>query len=138
MSNTRPCFGSVSYTHLDVYKRQGEIHRDLFQLKKDYESGRSLKSTRTAAVWSPRRKLRLAGAAALALAIVAAGVWGPRLLHRVRSAAGTAASIALEKKSIAVLPFAAIADDPKPVSYTHLDPHQHTNGSQTKSARYIA
>ena len=95
------------------YQTAGEIHRDLFQLKKDYESGRSLKSTRTAAVWSPRRKLRLAGAAALALAIVAAGVWGPRLLHRVRSAAGTAASIALEKKSIAVLPFAAIADDPK-------------------------
>jgi tetratricopeptide (TPR) repeat protein/TolB-like protein len=99
------------------YQSAAEIHADLLQLKKDYESGKSLTSTRTAAIWSPKRKLQLAVAAGCAALLIAAAVWGPRLLHRVRSAAGTAPSIALEnglqKKSIAVLPLAAIADDPK-------------------------
>jgi tetratricopeptide (TPR) repeat protein len=99
------------------YQSAAEIHHDLLRLKKDYESGRSLTSTRTAAIWSPKRKLQLAVAAGCAALVIAAAVWGPRLLHRVRSAAGTAPSIALEnglqKKSIAVLPLAAIADDPK-------------------------
>lgn len=34
-------------------------NRDLLQLKKDFESGKKLKSTQTAARWSPRRKFRL-------------------------------------------------------------------------------
>ena len=95
------------------YQTAAEIHRDLLRLKKDYESGRSLRSTRTAGIWSVKRKLHLAFAAGCAAVLVAGSVWGPRLLHRFRTVAGTAASVALQKKSIAVLPLAAIADDPK-------------------------
>jgi len=95
------------------YQTAAEIHRDLLQLKKDYESGKSLRSTRTAAIWSLKRKLQLAFAVGCAALLVGTSVWGPRLLDRFRSAAGTAASAALAKKSVAVLPFAAIADDPK-------------------------
>jgi tetratricopeptide (TPR) repeat protein len=99
------------------YQTAGEIHRDLLQLKKDYESGRKLKSTRTAAVWSTKRKLQLALAASCVALLLAAAVFGPRLLRRVRSAVVPAASLPLEKKSIAVLPLAAIADDPKMTAF---------------------
>lgn len=96
------------------YQTAAEMHRDLLQLKKDYESGKSLKSTRAAAIWSPKRKLQLALAAGCVALLITAIVRGPQLLHRFRSAvAGTAAPIVLEKKSIAVLPLAPIADDPK-------------------------
>jgi tetratricopeptide (TPR) repeat protein len=96
------------------YQTAGEIHADLLQLKKDYESGRNLRSTRTAAIWSPKRKLQVALAGCFVVLVVAAAVWGPRLMHRVRSAAAIpVAPAAVEKKSVAVLPFAAVADDPK-------------------------
>jgi tetratricopeptide (TPR) repeat protein len=96
------------------YQTAAEMHRDLLQLKKDYESGKNLKSTRTAAVWSPKRKLRLAIAVCVLALLAAAMVWAPRILRRARfSAADIAAPVAPEKKSIAVLPLAAIADDPK-------------------------
>jgi serine/threonine protein kinase len=39
------------------YQTAADIHRDLLQLKKDFESGKKLKSTQTAAKWTPRRKL---------------------------------------------------------------------------------
>ena len=48
------------------YQSAAEIHHDLLKLRKDYESGKSLKSSRTAAIWTtqtkapahPRRVLR--------------------------------------------------------------------------------
>ncbi|MGA8270882.1 MAG: protein kinase [Candidatus Sulfotelmatobacter sp.] len=98
------------------YQTAAELQRDLLQLKKDYESGKSLKSSRTAAIWSPKRKLQLALATCCLVLLVLAVVQGPRLLHRLRSAAARAAPSAStmpEKKSIAVLPLAPIADDPK-------------------------
>ncbi len=98
------------------YQSAADIHRDLLRLKKDYESGKSLKSVRVATTWSPKRKLGLAMAAAAVAVLVAAGFWGPRLLRRLAvSQAGTAqsASLVAERKSIAVLPFADIAGDPK-------------------------
>jgi tetratricopeptide (TPR) repeat protein len=98
------------------YQSAADIHRDLLRLKKDYESGKSLKSVRVATTWSPKRKLGLAMAAAAVAVLVAAGFWGPRLLRRLAvSQAGTAqpASLVPERKSIAVLPFADIAGDPK-------------------------
>jgi tetratricopeptide (TPR) repeat protein len=98
------------------YQSAADIHRDLLRLKKDYESGKSLKSVRVATTWSPKRVLLLATAAAAVAVLVAAGVWGPRLLRRLAaSQAGTARSASLvpERKSIAVLPFADIAGDPK-------------------------
>src|SRR5450631_2274257 len=64
------------------YQSAAEIHRDLLRLKKDYESGKSLKSVRVATTWSPKRKLGLAMAAAAVAVLVAAGFWGPRALHR--------------------------------------------------------
>jgi serine/threonine protein kinase/tetratricopeptide (TPR) repeat protein len=96
------------------YQSAAEIHQDLLKLKKDYESGKSLKSTRTAAIWSTKRKLQLILAAGCVALLIAVAVWFPRLLHRFRStAAGIAAPTVLEKKSIAVLPLATVADDPK-------------------------
>jgi len=98
------------------YQSAADIHRDLLRLKKDYESGKSLKSVRVATTWSPKRKLSLAMAAAAVAVLVAAGFWGPRLLRRLAaSQAGTAqsASLVAARKSIAVLPFAEIAGDPK-------------------------
>jgi len=96
------------------YQSAAEIHHDLLKLKKDYESGKSLKSTRTAAIWPTRRKLQLILAACCVALLISFAVWFPRLLQRLRStAAGIAAPTVVEKKSIAVLPLATIADDPK-------------------------
>jgi tetratricopeptide (TPR) repeat protein len=99
------------------YQSAAEIHADLLKLKKDFEAGKSLKSARVAALWTPRRKLRLGAAAALVLVIIAAGIWGPRLLRRFaasgRGAALSPASLVPERKSIAIMPLSAVADDPK-------------------------
>jgi tetratricopeptide (TPR) repeat protein len=99
------------------YQTAAEIHADLLKLKRDFEAGKNLKTARVAALWSPRRKWRIAGAAALVLLIAAAALWGPHLLRRfAASTAGVAmqpASLAPERKSIAVLPLTAIAGDPK-------------------------
>jgi tetratricopeptide (TPR) repeat protein len=96
------------------YQTASEIHRDLLQLKKDYEAGKSLKSTRTAAIWTRKRKLQIALAVCCVALLIEAAVWGPRLAGRLRStAAGIAGPVVPEKKSIAVLPLATIADDPK-------------------------
>ncbi|MGA9510915.1 MAG: protein kinase [Candidatus Sulfotelmatobacter sp.] len=96
------------------YQTAAEIHRDLLQLKKDFEAGKSLRSSRTAAIWSRKRKLQLTLAACCVALLAAAAVWLPQLAHRVRStAAGFAATAVPAKKSIAILPLAAIADDPK-------------------------
>ncbi len=99
------------------YQSAAEIHSELLKLKKDYESGKSLKSVRVATTWSPQRKLRLAMAAALVVVLVAAVVWGPRILRRLAGAAGQSASLAAERKSLAVLPFAAVAGDPKMTAF---------------------
>jgi tetratricopeptide (TPR) repeat protein len=101
------------------YQSAAEIHHDLLKLKKDFESGKSLKSVRVATTWSPRRKLRLAIAAAAVVVLAAAVLWGPRILRRVAiSAVGPAPQSAAvasesvpERKSIALLPFATVAGD---------------------------
>jgi len=99
------------------YQTAAEIHADLQKLKRDFETGKKMKSAGVAATWSPHRKRRLALAAALVLLIAAAGLWGPRALRRfAASGAGAAMQPALlvpERKSLAVLPIAAIAGDPK-------------------------
>ena len=51
------------------YQSAADVHRDLLHLKKDYESGKSLKSVRVATTWSPKRKRRLAAAAAVVLVL---------------------------------------------------------------------
>jgi tetratricopeptide (TPR) repeat protein len=98
------------------YQSASEIHRDLLQLKKDYEAGKSLKTVRVAATWSPQRKQRIAVVAGLVVVIVAAVIWGPRLLRRMvlgTPAAVQPASPAPARTSVAVLPFADVAGDPK-------------------------
>ena len=87
------------------------------KLKKDYESGKSLKSVRVATTWSPQRKWRLALAAVALSSSLLPFSGGPRVLRRM-AASGAAsppvrASLVPERKSIAVLPFADIAGDPK-------------------------
>ncbi|HEY3971643.1 MAG TPA: tetratricopeptide repeat protein [Candidatus Sulfotelmatobacter sp.] len=99
------------------YQTAAEIHRDLLKLKKDFDSGKSLKSVRVATTWSPQRKLRLTLAAVAVLLLAAAGVWGPRLLRRLATSAAESpvqpATLVPQRKSIAILPFAAVAGDPK-------------------------
>jgi eukaryotic-like serine/threonine-protein kinase len=98
------------------YQSAADIHRDLLHLKKDFESGKSLKTVRVATTWTPRRKLGIALAAALALAIAAGMVWGPKLLRRMVSRAAIVApgaSTIPNQKNIAVLPFTDVAGDPK-------------------------
>jgi serine/threonine protein kinase/tetratricopeptide (TPR) repeat protein len=99
------------------YQTAQDIHRDLQQLKKDFEAGKKLKSTQTAATWTPQRKLRIGIAAAVVLLVVAAAVWGPRALRRLTSSGSGSvlqpASLVPERKSIAVLPLSAVEGDPK-------------------------
>ena len=98
------------------YQSAANIHRDLLLLKKDFEAGKSLKTVRVAATWSPQRKQRIALAAAGVAVVVAAVIWGPRLLRRMAVAAPGAAepaSLVPERKSVAVLPFADVQGDPK-------------------------
>ena len=98
------------------YQTAAEVHRDLLQLKKDYESGKKLKTTQLAATWPLQRKLRFASVALLALVIIAAAIWGPRLLRQwafQHGSASLAASLLPERKSIAVLPISLSTDDPK-------------------------
>jgi tetratricopeptide (TPR) repeat protein len=98
------------------YQSAEDIHRDLLKLKKDFESGKSLKTVRVATTWTPRRKFGVALAATLALVIVAGAVWGPKLLRRMVSRAAVVAPGGItipEQKNIAVLPFTDVAGDPK-------------------------
>jgi serine/threonine protein kinase len=100
------------------YQSAAEIHHDLLKLKKDFDSGKSLKSVRVATTWSPKRKWRFALAGLLLVVMVAVGVWGPRVLRRLAaSAAGQSASLVPERKSLAVLPFTAVAGDPKMTAF---------------------
>jgi tetratricopeptide (TPR) repeat protein len=103
------------------YQSAAEIHHDLLKLKKDFDSGKTLKSVRVATTWSPQRKKRLAMAGLGVVVLACAIVWGPRMLRRVSiSAPGSAArpgSLVPERKSLAVLPFAAVAGDQKMTAF---------------------
>src|SRR5579859_2247146 len=84
------------------YQNAAEIRHDLLLLKKDYESGKKLKSTQTAAKWTPKRKLLVGVAACLLLLLVAAGVWGAKVLRRMatsRTATSIHVSLIPERKS---------------------------------------
>jgi eukaryotic-like serine/threonine-protein kinase len=106
------------------YQTAAEIHHDLLKLKKDFDAGKALKSVRVATTWSPQRKKRLAMAAVGVVVLACAAVWGPSMLRRVSiSAPGSAVqstSLVPERKSIAILPFAAASDpasDPKMTAF---------------------
>jgi len=96
------------------YQTAAEIHRDLLQLKKDFEAGKSLKTVRTAALWSPQRKWRLALGALGILLIVSALVGGPRVLRRLATSPALQLAAPIQAhKSIAILPLGAAEGDPK-------------------------
>jgi len=98
------------------YHSAAEIHRDLLQLKKDYESGKKLKSAQTAARWTPQRKLRVGVAAAGLLALAAAGIWGPRAMRRLasfRTEGVSPLATVPQHESLAVLPITGVDNDPK-------------------------
>ena len=91
------------------YQTAGEIHADLLQLKKDYESGRNLRSTRTAAIWSPKRKLQVA-LAVCCVVLVIAGV----LAHLFRQHRPELVFHAAAYKHVPLMernPFSAIANN---------------------------
>ncbi|HXJ88068.1 MAG TPA: protein kinase [Candidatus Binatia bacterium] len=94
------------------YQSAAEIHHDLLQLKKDFDSGKKLKTTQTAARWTPRRKLMLAFGAAALLLVIAGVVWGPAALQRMKPLS-VGESLIAGRKSVAVLPISVGADDPK-------------------------
>jgi len=98
------------------YQTAAEVHRDLLQLKKDYETGKKLKTTQTAATWTTKRKMQIAMLAVLALLLVSAAIFGPRLLRHWASrggSAGIAASLLPARKSLALLPISVTSGDPK-------------------------
>jgi tetratricopeptide (TPR) repeat protein len=96
------------------YQTAAEIGRDLLQLKKDYESGKKLKSTQTAATWTPKRKMQIAIAVAVLALLVIAGIFGPRMLRRFavsnNGSPQQPASLIPDRKSLAVLPITATGD----------------------------
>jgi len=94
------------------YQTAAEIHRDLLRLKKDYESGKKLKSAQTAARWAPLRKIRLGLSVATLFLLIALVVWGPAALRKLMASRVGGALIA-GRKSVAVLPISVGADDPK-------------------------
>jgi tetratricopeptide (TPR) repeat protein/tRNA A-37 threonylcarbamoyl transferase component Bud32 len=96
------------------YQSAGEIHRDLLELKTDFEAGKSLKTVRRAAMWSPQRKWQLALGALAAVLVVCAWLGGPRLLRRLAtSPAIPLAAPTPAHKSIAILPLGSGEGDPK-------------------------
>lgn len=97
------------------YQTAAEVHRDLAQLKKDFESGKKLKSTDTAAKWTPKRKKQIGVAATFFVLLVAVAIWGPGLVRKLASRAGRVAGVSLvpQRKSIAVLPLNTTAADEK-------------------------
>ncbi len=98
------------------YQTAAEVHHDLLKLKKDYETGKKLKTTQTAATWTTRRKMQIGIVAALVVAVSAMAMFGPRLLRQWASRGGSggiAASLLPARKSLAVLPISVNADDPK-------------------------
>jgi serine/threonine protein kinase/Tfp pilus assembly protein PilF len=96
------------------YQNAAELHHDLQRLKKDYESGKKLKSTQTAARWTPQRKLRIGIVAITLLVIIAAVIWGPRVLRQIATSKGTPSETMIpQRESLAVLPIAAVENDPK-------------------------
>jgi tetratricopeptide (TPR) repeat protein/TolB-like protein len=101
------------------YQSAEEIHADLLQLKQQVDSGRTLKKVRAPSPWAwqnwPAGQRRAATAVALLMVITAAGVLGWRLSSRGanRGAGGQVAAVVPDRRSLAVLPLAAVADDPK-------------------------
>jgi len=94
------------------YQTAAEIQHDLLQLKRDFDSGKKLRTTQTAARWTPRRKLMLGLAAAALLLVIAGFVWGPAALRRM-TPLSVGRSFIAGRKSVAVLPIPEGADDPK-------------------------
>jgi tetratricopeptide (TPR) repeat protein len=93
------------------YQTAAEVLRDLLPLKKNYESGKKLKSVKTAARWTRQRKMLIGMAMVAVLLIAAAAVWGPRTLQRLAAShLALPASLLPERKSLAVLPIATTAD----------------------------
>jgi serine/threonine protein kinase/Tfp pilus assembly protein PilF/TolB-like protein len=101
------------------YQTATEVHADLLQLKKQVDSGKSLKKVRAPSKWAWQNwsagRRREATLAALVIVITAAGILGWQLSTRNRSqAVGVpTASAVPDRRSLAVLPFAAVANDPK-------------------------
>ncbi len=93
------------------YQTSAELHGHLLALKNNYESGKKLKSVKTAATWSRERKIGLGMAVLAVLLIPAAVSWGPQTLGRLAaSRMALQASLVPERKSLAVLPMARAAD----------------------------
>jgi serine/threonine-protein kinase len=104
------------------YQTAAEIRHDLLQLKKDYESGKKLKSTKAAARWTPQRRLRVGILSAAVLLIAAAAVWGPKALRRIATSPtgiSLQGSLLPARKSLAVLPIVAPQDDPKLAAFAN-------------------
>jgi TolB-like protein len=101
------------------YQTAAQIHADLLELKRQVDSGKNLKKVRAPSKWAWQNwssgRRQEATVAALVIVITAAGVLGWRLSSRQQShnAAGQAAAVVPDRRSLAVLPFAEVAGDPK-------------------------
>ena len=93
------------------YQSAAEIHHDLLKLKKDYESGKSLKSVRVATTWSPQREVASGDGCCGTASSSPPRLSGDRESCDALASSGSgvraqSASLVPERKSVAVLPFA--------------------------------
>jgi tetratricopeptide (TPR) repeat protein len=101
------------------YQSAEEIHADLLQLKLQVASGKSLKKVRAPSRWAwqnwSARRRGEAKIAALVLVVTGAAVLGWRFqaMRGSNRTAEQAVAPTLARRSLAVLPFAAVANDPK-------------------------
>ena len=101
------------------YQTAAEVHADLLQLKKQVDSGKSLKKVRAPSKWAwenwSRGQRQTATVSVLVIVIAAAGILGWRLSsHRASSGGSGQAAVALpDRRSLAVLPFGDVAGDAK-------------------------
>jgi serine/threonine protein kinase/tetratricopeptide (TPR) repeat protein len=101
------------------YQTAAEVHNDLLQLKKQVDSGKRVKRVRAPSKWAWQNwsagQRQAATVAALLIVVGSAGVLGWRLSSRGtnRAASGSVASAVPDRRSLAVLPFATVTNDPK-------------------------
>ncbi|HEY6765063.1 MAG TPA: protein kinase [Candidatus Sulfotelmatobacter sp.] len=101
------------------YQTAAEVHSELSHLKRQVDSGKSLKKVRAPSKWAWQNwssgRRQEATVAALVLVVTAAGILGWRLnMQRGnRGGSGPAAALVPDRRSLAVLPFADVTNDPK-------------------------
>jgi tetratricopeptide (TPR) repeat protein len=100
------------------YQTAAEVHADLLQLKKQVDSGKSLKKVRAPSKWAWENwsagQRQSVTVVALVIVIAAAGILGWRLSSHGAGRGASGQAVALpDRRSLAVLPFGEVTGDAK-------------------------